>query len=77
MAIWKRAERSERSSENLGSGRFRGFSTASLDAPHGESMSLEKELVEVRKDVVTDGYDMSIGEVVSLYKDRELIINPE
>lgn len=40
-------------------------------------MSLEQELSRVRKDVVTDGYDMSIGEVVSLYKDKELIINPE
>ena len=40
-------------------------------------MSLETELAKVRKEVVTDGYDMSIGEVISLYRDGELIINPE
>jgi len=39
-------------------------------------MTLEKELAEARKDVVTDGYDMSIGEIVSLYRDDELTINP-
>lgn len=40
-------------------------------------MTLEQELVKARKDVVTDGYDMSVGEVVSLYRDKELLINPD
>lgn len=40
-------------------------------------MTLESELKKARKDVVTDGYDMSIGELVSLYKGQELTINPE
>jgi hypothetical protein len=48
-----------------------------LDPYTGASMSLESELAAVRKDVVTDGYDMSIGEVTSLYRSKELIINPE
>ncbi len=39
-------------------------------------MGLETELTEARKDVVTDGYDMSIGGIVNLYKGGELIINP-
>lgn len=40
-------------------------------------MSLEKEIKIARKKVVSDGYDMSLGEVVTLYKENELKINPE
>lgn len=40
-------------------------------------MTLEQELEVVRKDIATDGYEMSIGEVASLYRDKELRINPE
>ena len=39
--------------------------------------SLEEQLHNARHEVVTDGYEMSIGEIVSLYRDRELVIDPE
>lgn len=39
-------------------------------------MSLEQELVRARHEIITDGYDMSIGELMSLYQNKELIINP-
>ena len=37
---------------------------------------LEAQLHNARHKVVTDGYEMSIGEIVSLYKNRELVIDP-
>lgn len=40
-------------------------------------MSLEKEIERARKEIVSDGYEMSLGEVMNLYKDNELKINPE
>ncbi|WP_083002280.1 DUF262 domain-containing protein [Halomonas sp. GT] len=40
-------------------------------------MSLEKEIEKARKEIVSDGYDMSLGEVMNLYKEDELKINPE
>jgi hypothetical protein len=40
-------------------------------------MSLEEEIKKARKEIVSDGYDMSLGEVINLYKDNELRINPE
>lgn len=40
-------------------------------------MSLEEEIKKARKEIVSDGYDMSLGEVMNLYKDDELKINPE
>lgn len=40
-------------------------------------MGLELEIKNARKEIVSDGYDMSIGEVINLYKDDELKINPE
>jgi len=39
-------------------------------------MSLVDEIKAVRRTVVTDGYDMSLGEVASLYREGELKINP-
>ncbi|KQN09692.1 hypothetical protein ASE85_01710 [Sphingobium sp. Leaf26] len=39
-------------------------------------MSLEDEIKDARQTVVTDGYDMSIGEVINLYKNEELVIAP-
>jgi len=39
-------------------------------------MSLEKEISEARKEIVSDGYDMSVGEVMNLYRDGELKISP-
>lgn len=40
-------------------------------------MSLEQEIKKARNEIVSDGYDMSLGEVINLYKDNELKINPE
>lgn len=39
-------------------------------------MSLQDEITAARQTVVTDGYDMSIGEVINLYKNEELVIAP-
>ncbi len=39
-------------------------------------MALEDELAKARKEIVSDGYEMSFGEVMNLYQDRELIIDP-
>ncbi len=39
-------------------------------------MTLVQEVQAARKKVVTDGYEMSIGEVINLYKDGELKIDP-
>ncbi|WP_243286617.1 DUF262 domain-containing protein [Geothrix terrae] len=40
-------------------------------------MTLELEINQARKEIVSDGYDMSFGEVMNLYKDNELTINPD
>jgi Protein of unknown function DUF262 len=40
-------------------------------------MSLQEEIAEASKKVIKDGYDMSIGELINLYRDRELFINPK
>lgn len=40
-------------------------------------MSLDSEIKKARKEIVADGYDMSLGEVINLYKEEELSINPE
>lgn len=39
-------------------------------------MALIEEVQKARQDVVTDGYEMSLGEVINLYKDKELVIDP-
>ena len=40
-------------------------------------MSLEEDISAARKKIFRDGYDMSLGEIASLYERGELIINPE
>jgi hypothetical protein len=40
-------------------------------------MSLVTELAHAAKEISTDGYDMSFGELLSLYRETELIINPD
>jgi hypothetical protein len=40
-------------------------------------MPLEPEIQKSRQSIYTDGYDMSIGEITNLYKDGDLIIDPE
>ncbi|WP_194785182.1 DUF262 domain-containing protein [Actinomyces haliotis] len=37
---------------------------------------LEQELDQARKDIQTDGYPMSIGEITNLYKEGDLVISP-
>jgi len=39
-------------------------------------MSLDEEIKIARQQIVKDGYDMSVGELMSLYREQELIINP-
>lgn len=39
-------------------------------------MALADEIQTARKKVITDGYEMSIGEIINLYKDGELVIDP-
>lgn len=40
-------------------------------------MNLQDEIDDVRKDIKTDSYQMSIGEFVNLYKEGEVDIHPE
>ena len=40
-------------------------------------MSLDKEIEARRAEVRSDGYSMSIGELLNLYRDGELDIHPE
>ncbi|KIQ10152.1 hypothetical protein RU03_16360 [Pseudomonas simiae] len=39
-------------------------------------MALADEIQTARKKVITDGYEMSLGEIINLYKDEELVIDP-
>ena len=40
-------------------------------------MSLQEQIDEMRKEIRTDGYAMSIGEWISLYENKEIDIHPE
>ncbi len=40
------------------------------------AQDLQAELEKAKRQVVTDGYEMSLGEIASLYKNGELIIAP-
>ena len=39
-------------------------------------MTLLEEVQAARKKVVTDGYEMSLGELINLYRDEEIKIDP-
>jgi len=39
-------------------------------------MALQNEIGTARKEIVSDGYDMSIGELASLYERNEIVISP-
>src|ERR1700687_193608 len=39
-------------------------------------MALEDQISTVRKEIKPDGYDMSVGEIMNLYRSKELIISP-
>jgi hypothetical protein len=40
-------------------------------------MPIEYEIEEARKEIVSDGYDMSVGEIINLYRDHEIVISPD
>lgn len=40
-------------------------------------MDLENQVLERSKEISTDAYSMSVGEIISLYKEKELDIHPE
>ncbi len=40
-------------------------------------MSLSEEIGSARTEIVTDSYEMSIGEVLNLYRDKEIVIAPD
>ncbi len=40
-------------------------------------MSLETEIKKARKEIVSDGYEMSVGEIINLYAEKEITINPD
>jgi len=39
-------------------------------------VSLEDQISAARKEIKPDGYDMSVGEIMNLYRSNELIISP-
>jgi hypothetical protein len=39
-------------------------------------MSLSGQIADARRQVVSDGYDMSFGELMSLYRGGELVVSP-
>jgi hypothetical protein len=40
-------------------------------------MPLDEEIALARREIVSDGYDMSVGELINLYRDNEIRIHPE
>src|SRR6201985_4017399 len=40
-------------------------------------MPLQNEIEEAKRLVKTDAYQMSIGELVNMYRDGDLVINPD
>jgi len=40
-------------------------------------MTLQDEIDDARNDIHTDGYPMSISELISLYEQNEIDIHPE
>jgi hypothetical protein len=43
----------------------------------GGDVALDQQIEKARKEIAPDGYDMSVGEILNLYRDNELIIHPE
>ena len=41
-----------------------------------EVLLLDKQIEAARREIASDGYDMSVGELLNLYKDDELKIHP-
>ena len=40
-------------------------------------MTLDTEISKASQDIKKDGYDMPVGEIINLYRDEELVIDPE
>lgn len=40
-------------------------------------MKLSERINSKKKEIATDSYQMSIGEIINLYKDEELDIHPQ
>lgn len=40
-------------------------------------MGLEHEIKKARTEIVADGYEMSVGEIINLYRDKEIVISPD
>jgi uncharacterized protein with ParB-like and HNH nuclease domain len=38
---------------------------------------LDEQIAKARKEIAADGYEMSVGELLNLYRDNELIIHPD
>lgn len=38
---------------------------------------LEEQVKKEKKEIHSDSYSMSIGEIINLYKDDELTLNPD
>src|SRR5215211_9324737 len=55
---------------------FIPWSTPSISI-RSERMGLREEIDDKRKTIHSDGYAMSIGELLNLYRDGELDIHPE
>lgn len=51
--------------------------TICTELEKSSSVSLRDEIAERRRTIHTDGYSMSIGELMNLYRDEELDIHPE
>ena len=56
--------------------RFHQLHIARHDKKGLDVTALEEQIEIARRQIVSDGYAMSVGELISLYKGKELIINP-
>ena len=56
--------------------RFHQLHIARHDKKGLDVTALEEQIEIARRQIVSDGYAMSVGELISLYKEKELIINP-
>lgn len=41
------------------------------------TIALEEQIIKRAREIHTDGYPMSIGEVMSMYRDGDIDIHPE
>ncbi len=47
-----------------------------IGSPMQQPLNLEQILDKVRKDVKTESYSMSIGELIGMYEKDEIILKP-